>query len=209
MTRKVLLGEGRALIDACALAVEIGEDCVQVVITATDRFNFSISEPLGSYAPSEYEVFIALDDRAINYARLKLIADVRLAGYRSFNLVSPHASLSADVRLMGNVLISAGCSIASGAVIGMGSWLEPQVTLGHMVTLGSCTTLHSAVVLGAETSVGSGTTLGTKSYALAGSVIGKHCEWLLGGEIPAILPDRSLFDSLMPSGARIFKYKTA
>lgn len=209
MMRKIILGEGPAFQDACALAVERGEDCLPLVVTATDRFNFNVSESLGPYPSNEYEVFVALDDRAINYARLKLIADVRLAGYRSFNLVSPFSRVAADVRLMGNVLVSAGCDIASGAVIGMGSWLDPQVILGYSVKLGSCTTLHSAVVLGADTAVGAGTTLGTRSHALQGSVIGKHCEWLLAGQIPAVLPDRSLFDPLMPAGARVFVYKTA
>ena len=44
-----------------------------------------------AYPAAESEVFVALDERAVNHARHKLIADIRLAGYRLFDIVSPQA----------------------------------------------------------------------------------------------------------------------
>lgn len=203
MTRKLIIGAERALGDAVAVARELGLEFTEIALLSADRHNFDLADLMRDYPVAEHEVFVALDGRAVNYARLKLMADVRLAGYRSFNLVSPRAIVEADVRLMGNVLISAGCNIASACSLGMGSWLERQVVLEREVKLGSAVTLHSAVVLAEGVRVGSGTTLGTGSHAAAGSQIGRHCEWLLAGLIPAVLSDRSFHDSLMPEGARI------
>lgn len=203
MSLKIIVGADRALGDAAAVARELSLGFTEIALVSADRHNFDIVTALRDYPPVEHEVFVALDERAVNYARLKLIAAVRLAGYRSFNLVSPRAIVEDDVRLMGNVLVEAGSNVAQGCTLGMGSWLARQVVLEREVKLGSCVSLRSAVVLGEGVAVGTGTTLGTGSYAAAGSQLGRHCEWLLGGPIPAVLPDRSFHDSLMPEGARI------
>lgn len=64
-------------------------------------------------------------------------------------------------------------------------------------------TLKAGVVLAQGVQVGRGTTLSSGTQALAGTVVGRQCEWLLGGRLPARLPDRSFFDALMPEGARV------
>lgn len=208
MSLKIILGVERALEDAAAISRELSLECIEMTLDTADRYNFDISKLKNKYPASEYEVFVALDERAVNYARLKLIADIRLAGYRSFNLVSPRAIVEAEVRLTGNIYVGPGCNVGPGCVLGMGSWLERQVTLERNVKLGSCVTLRSAVVLGEGVSIGSGTTLGMQTYAAAGSAIGKHCEWLLGGQVPTSLADGTFFDAIMPAGARVFYYKS-
>lgn len=106
---------------------------------------------------------------------------------------------------MGNVYVGAGCNLAGQSVVGLGCWLDRQVTIDHSVRLGSCVTLQCGVTLGRDVVVGKGTTLSTGSFALKGTKIGHHCEWLLGGQLPEIIPDQSFFDRLMPDGARILK----
>lgn len=205
MSSNIILGAGAALEQACQLGDDLGLDYARLEVCSADGHNFVIEPLLQLHAPADHAVFVALDERAVNYARLKLIASVRLAGYRSFNLVSPYASVASDLRLLGNVLVGAGTRIAPGCALGMGSWLGHQVVLERGVILGSCVTLHSAVVLGEAVTIGTGSTLGTCSHALAGSVIGKHCEWLLAEQLPPVLPDRSFYDQLMPEGARILR----
>ncbi|MCS3810972.1 acetyltransferase [Xanthomonas sp. 4461] len=203
MTRQIVAGSGWALDTAFDLAGQLGLAPMRLPLTSTDGHNFDISSLRAEHPSEATEVFVALDERAINYARQSLIAAVRLAGYRTFNLVSPNAVVEPSVRLMGNVLIGPGCSIASGCNLGMGSWLDRQVVLDRDVKLGSCVSLRAGVLLAEHVQIGTGSTLSAGSIACAHTQVGKHCEWLLGGQLPAVLADRSFFDALLVDGARI------
>lgn len=205
MTNYVVLGEGSALECACGVADDLGMACVRVELPSADRYNFQLDDFFATYASDDTLVFVALDERAVNYSRHKLIARVRMAGYRLFNLISPKAIVDEGVVLMGNVYVGAGCNLAGQSVVGLGCWLDRQVTIDQSVRLGSCVTLQCGVTLGRDVVVGKGTTLSTGSFALKGTKIGHHCEWLLGGQLPEIIPDQSFFDRLMPDGARILK----
>ncbi|MCS3744734.1 hypothetical protein FHY18_000264 [Xanthomonas arboricola] len=203
MKSLVLLGEGAALEQAQLTA----QDCELVhsslELTSTDHYNFDLGELLALHIVSATEVFVALDERAVNHARHKLLADVRLAGYRTINLVSPHAHVDTAVRLMGNVYIGPGCNLAAGATIGPGSWLDRQVIVEQNVRLGACVTLQAGVLLGHDVEIGQSSTLGRGCIAPAKAKIGRHCEWLLPSMLPAALPDRCFYDVLMPQGAHI------
>ncbi|PPU25987.1 acetyltransferase [Xanthomonas arboricola] len=203
MTVRVVVGHGRALDEAFELAEQLQPGCMYISLSSSDSYNFELGLLCGSYSPQDTEVFVALDERAVNYARQKLIADIRLAGYQTYNLVSPNAVIEGNVRLMGNVHVGAGCNIAKDCVLGMGSWLDRQVILDHGVKLGHCVTLRPGVVLANHVQIGSGSTLGAGTFAAPKSQVGKYCEWLLGGKLPARLQDRSFFDALMPEGAHI------
>jgi carbonic anhydrase/acetyltransferase-like protein (isoleucine patch superfamily) len=205
MTNYVVLGEGEALECACRVAGDLGMAYVRLALPSADRYNFQLDGFFASYTSSDTQVFVALDERAVNYSRHKLIAQVRLAGYQLFNLVSPKAIVEGGVLLMGNVYVAAGSNLAEKSVVGLGCWLDRQVTIGRSVRLGSCVTLFPGVTLGREVVVGKGTTLSTGSLLLEGTKIGHHCEWLLGGQLPEMLPDQSFYDRLMPDGARILK----
>ncbi|MCC5089606.1 acetyltransferase [Xanthomonas campestris pv. raphani] len=205
MTRQIVAGTGWALDTAFELAGQLGLEPMRLPLTSTDGYNFDISSLRAEHPSEDTAVFVALDERAINYARQSLIAVVRLAGYRTFNLVSPSAVVEPGVRLMGNVLVGPGCSIASGCTLGMGSWLDRQVVLDRDVKLGSCVSLRAGVLLAEQVQIGTGSTLSAGSIACARTQVGKHCEWLLGGQLPAALADRSFFDGLLVDGARILQ----
>src|SRR5258706_15989023 len=64
---------------------------VRVELSAPDQFNYDVS-PLRVYAADEHTVFLALGNHAINFSRLKVMGDVKLAGYRMEAFVSPTAS---------------------------------------------------------------------------------------------------------------------
>ncbi|WP_160079329.1 acetyltransferase [Pseudomonas sp. 8AS] len=203
MKRLLVIGEGRALGQAYATARESGLDCRRIELHSPDRYNFDLSPLFERHVASETEVFVALDERAVNFARHKLIAEVRLAGYGLLNIVSPRAIVSADVRLLGNVYVGPGCNLADRCSLGTGSWLSRQVVIETGSRLGSCVTLDSGVLLGGGTEIGVGSTLGSGSVTLAGTKIGRYCEWFLPGVLPEFLPNRSFYDRLMPEGARI------
>ncbi|MDF5810289.1 hypothetical protein P4123_30755 [Pseudomonas aeruginosa] len=111
---------------------------------------------------AESEVFVALDERAVNYARHKLIADIRLAGYRLFDIVSPQAIVGEGVRLLGNVFVGAGCVLAGPARIGTGSWLELPGPGGGLPGR-TCSTLLAWRAVGTLVEIGQGSTLGAGS----------------------------------------------
>lgn len=199
----VLVGAGEALEQACLTARECGLDFTRLELPSVDRYNFDLSVFFEKYSPAETEVFVALDARAINYSRHKLIADIRLAGCRLLNIVSPKAIVDEGVRLLGGVYIGPGCNVAAGSNIGLGCWLERQVVIESGVRLGACVTLRAGVQLGRNVGIGKGSTLGSGSIALENTKVGRHCEWLLPGSMPSMLPDCSFYDQLMPAGARI------
>ncbi|MGA4815641.1 acetyltransferase [Pseudomonas aeruginosa] len=164
----------------------------------------SIVAPLlERYPAAESEVFVALDERAVNYARHKLIADIRLAGYRLFDIVSPQAIVGEGVRLLGNVFVGAGCVLAavvpaSALVVGWScrSWWRR--------TAGSEPVARCSLACSwdGEWRSARGSTLGAGSVALADTRVGRHCEWLLPGRLPRSA-QLLLYDELMPDGARI------
>ncbi len=123
----IIIGKGRALEQACGTARDNRLDCLRIELNSSDRYNFNTGPLFENYAAAESEVFVALDERTINYARHKLIAEIRLAGYQLFNIVSSSAIVSINVRLLGNVYIGPGCNLAGPCSIGTGSWLDQQV----------------------------------------------------------------------------------
>lgn len=199
----LLVGAESALEQACHTANEIGLNFIRLDLSSANRYNFDPAILFSAHKPEETEVFVALDERAVNYSRHKLISDIRLAGYRLINLVSPAAIVDKNLKLSGNIYIGPGCNVANDSSIGFGCWLERHVLIDSYVKLGACVTLKAGVQLGANVEVGKGTTLGSSSIAAAGTIIGRHCEWLLPGVLPNQLPDRSFHDQLMPQGARI------
>lgn len=203
MKRKLILGEGWALDQACAAARDGGLEFLRIELETADRYNFDLQPLFEQHAIAESQVFIAMDERAVNFTRHQLIAAVRLAGYELLNIVSPRAIVHPDVKMMGNVYIGPGCNVAARCNLGIGSWLSLQVLIGEGSRLGACATLLDGVLLGADSEIGLGSTLGPGSVTMAGTKIGRRCEWLLPGPLPAVLPSMSFHDPLMPDGARI------
>lgn len=205
MSLDIVAGFGVALESACLVAEANGMAYRRIELPITNDHNFDL-EPLAEYSPDEVRVFIALDHRALNYARQQLMAQARLKGYRSFNLIAPGVILEAGVSLKGNVYIGSGSSIGGGCILGTGCWLESGVMLSDDVRLGAGSTLGRCVQLGTSTLIGSGTTLGNGVSSYPKTNIGRHCEWLLPGVLPKFLPDRSFYDACMPEGARILNH---
>lgn len=203
MHNTIIIGKGRALEQACETAWQNGLVCLRVELNTSDGYNFETGPLFENYAASQSEVFVALDERAINYARFKLIAEIRLAGYTLINIISSRAIVERTVRLLGNVYIGPDCNLAEHCSVGTGSWLDRQVIVGNASHLGSCTTLLSGVHIGREVDIGRGSTLGSACIADDKTKVGRHCEWLLSGMLPPRVKDHSFYDRLMPEGAHI------
>lgn len=202
MSTYLVTGSGPALDGACSVAEAMGVSYSRIELSSADGHNFDLS-PLTVHIPGETKVFVALDPRAVSYARLKLIAEVRLRGYRTFDLISPGATLGTKVVLKGNVYIGPGCHIGDDCTLGVGCWLERQVIVGTGARLGASSTLGHGVRLGAATNIGIGSSLGEWAITRAGTKVGRHGGWLLPTLLPEYLPDKSFYDPCLPEGARI------
>ena len=127
---------------------------------------------LPSKNPLEEDVFVAIDDHALNYARLEIYARARLMGFKMPTVVHQSAHISRTARMGDNVyvgagsLIAANCQIASNSFIGAGvridadssiaahSWVGSGARIGRQSELSSHVVIHADAVLRAQTHVG-------------------------------------------------------
>jgi acetyltransferase-like isoleucine patch superfamily enzyme len=153
--------------------------------------------------PVTVRIFAAVDENALNYARLELYGAARLAGFRLATLVharawcapdaklgdnvwlGPAALVGAGAQLAGDVLVHAGARVDAGARIAAHVWIGPGAAVGAGATVGT----HS--VVGADT------------FVRAGVRIGKHCVADRPGAWESDMADGSMIDPRFAAPARI------
>ena len=198
-----LIGAETSLIAANEVAKACGLDHESLALATRDRYHFDLAPALARFPASEWAFFVALDERAVNHARLELVAQVRAAGYETVNLISPQASVSPSARLHGNVLVEAHVAVAANVSIGYAGILRVAALVAPDVNIEAGCTLGERARVGRECTLGTGTTLGPDCVLEARLRVGVHCELLLAGPFVDAVPDRSFFDRLFPNGARI------
>lgn len=85
----VIAGAGWALEQACATALQAGVEHQRLELPCPDGYNFDIQALTARYPRDATQVFVALDERAINGSRQQLIIQVRFAGFTSLHLLPP------------------------------------------------------------------------------------------------------------------------
>lgn len=209
LKKLLIIGAGTSFTEACSLATRGQFHFQHAEVSAADGFTFDVSQVLASFSPEDVNVFVALDARAINSARATLIGTLLNAGYTLANLIAPESHVADSVRLGTNIYVGAGCHLLEHVSVGDGAWLESAVLVDHRAAIDSYATLGIGVIVGEAGKVGRNSTLSAGSQVRSGGVVGEYCEWLLGGKVPAALPDRSFFDDTLPEGARIISTKRA
>jgi UDP-3-O-[3-hydroxymyristoyl] glucosamine N-acyltransferase len=203
----LIVGSGEFLASACSLALRQQSPFQAVEVHTTDGFTFSTDAFLADFTPADVQVFIAIDARAVNTARARLIDTLAETGYAFTNLIAPDSYVSESARIGGNVYIGPGCHLLDNTYIGDGSWLDAAVLVDRGAAVERCSTLGVGVTIGEASTIGQNSTLSAGSHVTPKAKVGQYCEWLLGGKLPYELPDRSFFDASMPQGARIIKGK--
>ena len=201
--RLALIGAEESLSAPRDVAQARGLAFESLALGTRDQFNFDLAPVLERFPVAGWKLFVALDERAVNYARLQLAAQVKLAGYETVNLISPQAFVSPSARLDGNVLVEAHASVGARARIGHATWLRTGALVGEAAAIGSGCTLGERARVGHHCTIGSGTTLGPDAVLAIGLAVGRHCELLLAKTYSAPVPDRSFIDRFFPDGARI------
>ena len=205
MKSLVIIGSGPFLASAAALARSQRRSFSVVEVHTIDGFIFPLEKVLTSFSPCDAQIFVALDARAVNSARSILIDQVAQADYSFTSLIAPDSYIAESARIGTNVYIGSGCHILEETRIDDGCWLASGVLLDRGAQIGCHATLGVGTIIGEAAEVGRNSSLSAGSYVIAGGKVGEYCEWLIGGKLPATLPDRSFFDNVMPQGARIYR----
>lgn len=199
-----LLGYGQLFDDIAACRQSLGHgDTLQLMPLDPEGAAEQALAMLAGLDPVGMRIFTALDEQALNYARLDVYARTRLSGFRALSLRHPSAFVADGVRFGENCWIGASAFIAHGVQIGN------NTIIGDAARVEAGSRLGANAWIGSGASLGRGTTLGTHSvvgrgvHIGAGLQIGRNCVIDMPGAYTESLPDGSFIDPLFPSLVRI------
>jgi hypothetical protein len=177
---------------------------VQVVsISSADNFNYDLA-PIENHDRQRWLAFAALSNDAINFARLKLMTDLRLLGWRLDRFISPHAVVPLSWQPGENGFVAEAAVVGVGSTMKHNCWIGsraiigPNVKLGHSVWIGPGAILGDGVVVGDNTSIGAGAIVADHV------IIGRQCELLIAREYRDSVADRTFYSPLFSEPVRIF-----
>jgi carbonic anhydrase/acetyltransferase-like protein (isoleucine patch superfamily) len=146
---------------------------------------------LEGLSPEITRIFIAVDQNALNYARLELYGRARLQGFRLAKIIHAHSFCSPDAVIGENVWIGVGTVISSATKIGANVLVSPHARLDFNVKVSSHCWIGPGAVLGESSKIGSHTVIGADTKVISGATIGKHC----------VVDTSLLWSQDMPDGA--------
>jgi len=144
--------------------------------------------------PARAKVFVAVDEDALNYARLELYLPARLRDLRLQTLVHPTAVVASDAQLADNMWVGAGVTIGSRCKVGANVLLSPGVRLDPGVQIGAHGWIGVSASIGGGTTVGSHCVVGTNVHLGAALSLGKHCVLTKPGTWMESMPDCTFFE---------------
>jgi carbonic anhydrase/acetyltransferase-like protein (isoleucine patch superfamily) len=153
--------------------------------------------------PATTRVFAAVDENALNYARLELYGAARLAGLRLATLIHARAWRAPDAKLGDNVwlgpaaLVAAGAQLSGDVMVNAGARIDAGARIAAHVWIGAGATV------GADAAVGTHSVIGADVLIRAGTQLGRHCVIDRPGPWERSLPDGSMLDTRFATPARI------
>ena len=124
---------------------------------------------------ADTSLFIAVDQNALNFARLELYGAARLRGFRMTTLIHARAWVAPDAQLGDNVWI------AAGAIVNRKANIEPDVMvlagarIDANVNIGKHSWIGGGASLGEGVHIGSHSVIGNDMRIRAGLSVGKYC----------------------------------
>jgi UDP-3-O-[3-hydroxymyristoyl] glucosamine N-acyltransferase len=202
-----LVGCGSVFETVCAAWPRIAAEDRQLHVmqlASTDAIAVDVAAFLSTLNASEVHVFAAIDQNALNHARLDAYASVRLRGFKCETLVHPGAIVEPDARIGENcwigagALIGAGVRIGNNAFVGTGARIDPGVQIGANAWVGP------GAAIGQNARIGTHCVVGADVKLAANVVLGRHCSIDVPGAYADSLPDGSFIDGLFPEVVHIF-----
>lgn len=173
----VIIGDG-PLLDMAAAIAERTRLAGQVAIErlAPQDIASSALSCLDNMESTTTEVFAAIGQHALNYARFDLWAKLRMRGFRAATLIDPTACVLGSARLAENCLIGPCASVGSSATLGVGTVIEAGAQVGGGSSVGKFVWIGANATLGADASVGHHTVIASCVSIASGVKVGGHCD---------------------------------
>jgi carbonic anhydrase/acetyltransferase-like protein (isoleucine patch superfamily) len=121
------------------------------------------------------DVFVAVDQNALNYARLELYGAARLRGLKLATLVHARAWSAPDARLDDNVWLGAGVLVSSGVHLASDVLVHPGGRIDAGARIGMHCWIGPGATIGAQAQIGAHSVVGADTYIRAATQLGKHC----------------------------------
>ncbi|MGB8168324.1 MAG: hypothetical protein WCF18_12575 [Chthoniobacteraceae bacterium] len=90
-----------------------------------------------AFAPSEHDMFVALEHGRQNVARGEVAAEASAMGYRLASFVSPYARVSSQARLGDHCLVLENAVIQHGVVMGENNFISANCFFGQSCQVGA------------------------------------------------------------------------
>lgn len=163
----------------------------------------SIAALLDGLDAATTRVFVAVDQNALNYARLELYGAARLRGLRMASLIHQRAMVAPDARIDDNCWLGAGVIVGRGAHLSGDVMVHPGARIDAGARVGMHVWIGAGATVGTRTEIGAHCVLGPDVRLCAGLRLGKHCVIDTAMPWSADLPAGSFAAPQFPLGARM------
>lgn len=201
-----LMGCGSAF-DAIAGAWDViapGRMLVCVRLESTDAIAHGVAEVLRPLDPSGIRIFVAVDQNALNFARLDLYRQARLLGFKGDTLVHPRAVVEPGATLGENCWIAAAALLSSGVRVGNNSFVGAAARLDAQASIAAHVWVGAGASIGLHASVGSHSVVGADVHVAAHVRIGRYCAIDVPGAYRSTCADGTFMDPLFPLPVRMY-----
>lgn len=201
-----LVGCGSAF-DAIAGAWDViapGRTLVRLPLDGTDAIAHGVADLLRPLDPGGVRVFVAVDQNALNFARLDLYRQVRLLGFKCDTLVHPRAVVEPGATLGENCWIAAAAVLACGVRVGHNSFVGAAARLDAQANIAAHVWVGAGASIGLQASVGSHSVVGADVHVAAHTRIGRYCAIDVPGAYRSACADGTFIDPLFALPVRMY-----
>ena len=163
------------MIAADAVGYGLPEGWIARQVESVSTLSSSTSNLLDGLVATDTQIFVAVDQNALNYARLELYGAARLRGFRMAKLTHKSALVAPDAKINDNVLIGPRTLVASKVNINSDVLVSPGVRLDVGAHVGAHCWIGPGASVGAGVVIGSHSVIGADMRIREGIKIGKHC----------------------------------
>ena len=201
----LLVGAG-VVLEQCAAAWRDAqpERTIEVLETkSNDYFNRDLG-PMEAFPAIEWRAFAALPGSGLNMARLKLLVDIRMKGYKLESFVSPAASVPKGMKLAENSFVSAGAVIEEGVKVRYNLFVGARAVIGYGSDLGHSVWVGTGALIGSKASIGDNCVIGSGAIVADGVRVGKLCELNIAQEYRTSIESKTFFSPMFDEPVRIY-----
>jgi hypothetical protein len=201
----VIVGAGTVLERfAAAWKSEQPQRTIEVLeVDSPDHFTRNLDR-LDGYPAEQWCAFAALTGSGVNMARLKLMLDIRMKGYKLDSFLSPAASVPKELTLPENCFISAGAVVEDKVKVRHNLYVGPRAVIGSGTQLGHSVWISSGALLGTKVSIGDNSVVGTGAVVADNVQVGKFCELNIAQEYRTSIESKTFFSPMFDGPVRIY-----